>query len=398
MSSAPNGYAAAKGGELPMALPAEKLAKAPRKKKEAPVNAVAPAGQEPAELATVEQQLEQHALNVEAIQGKAVFEIGRELKAAQEVFRFRRDEKGFTGWLAARLPHINQRAAYRAIQQFEAVEKFDEFVKLSGSAREEAATAEPDIQALIAERVEAGEVFTAAQVKALKEEASRKEREAAAAIADLKAQVEANPDQVEGEAPKGLHGPELAKALSDARAEAEKEAEDRLAAELNAANEKEEAARKEAERLQAEIDKLKAKPVDTRTTAEKERDAIQAVYDKAGAEGQRLFRERNGFTVDPFPNEERREVSASPTPPTATEASRADDVPPVSTETAAKPSDLPEPLIKGKFILRPWCLKGDGAKDCAGSGSQHCHSCLRAAGLTQEHGGKVRRASGEAAA
>ena len=148
------------------------------------MNHVAPIAAD--ELANVEQQLEQHALNVERIQGNAVFEIGRELKQAQSIFRFSRDEGGFTGWLAKRLPHINQRAAYRAIQTFEGVEEFDNFVKLSGSALREAATAQPDVQALIAERVQAGEVFTAAQVKDLKRESAEK------AIADLHESAEAS--------------------------------------------------------------------------------------------------------------------------------------------------------------------------------------------------------------
>ncbi|ABS12952.1 hypothetical protein Oant_0221 [Brucella anthropi ATCC 49188] len=125
------------------------------------------------DIANVEQQIEQHAQNVERIQGNAILEIGRELKFAQDLFRFNRNEGGFTGWLATRLPHINQRAAYRAIQRYEGVEEFDEFVKLSGAALDEVVKAEPDIQAIIAERVEAGEVFTAAQVKELKQKAAQ---------------------------------------------------------------------------------------------------------------------------------------------------------------------------------------------------------------------------------
>lgn len=125
------------------------------------------------DVATVDQQIEQHAQNIERIVGNAILEMGRELKQAQELFRFKRDEGGFTGWLASRLPHINQRAAYRAIQRYEGIEEFDQFVKLSGSAQQEAASAEPDVKAIIAERVAAGEVFTAAQVKELKAKAAR---------------------------------------------------------------------------------------------------------------------------------------------------------------------------------------------------------------------------------
>jgi hypothetical protein len=125
------------------------------------------------DVATVEQQIEQHAQNIERIQNGAAFEIGRELKLAQELFKFKRDEGGFTGWLANRLPNINQRAAYRCIQRYEGIGEFDELVKLSNEAQLQAAGAEPDIKAIIADRVEAGEIFTAAQVKEIKEAAAK---------------------------------------------------------------------------------------------------------------------------------------------------------------------------------------------------------------------------------
>ncbi len=84
---------------------------------------------------------------------------------AQELFKYRRDEGGFTGWLATRLPTFSQNGAYEAIRIFKAVGNFTEFGKLSNAAILQAAQATPDIQALIAERVQAGEIFTAAKVK-----------------------------------------------------------------------------------------------------------------------------------------------------------------------------------------------------------------------------------------
>jgi hypothetical protein len=109
-----------------------------------------------ADVATVEQQLEQHAIAVERIQRDAIFEIGRELAAAQELFKYRRDEGGFTGWLAKRLPHIPQRSAYQAIEIAAKVPgMFADYANISPFALEQIAKAEPDIQKEIAERVAA---------------------------------------------------------------------------------------------------------------------------------------------------------------------------------------------------------------------------------------------------
>lgn len=89
------------------------------------------------------------------------------LAAAQELFKYKRDEGGFTGWLATRLPFIPQRSAYQAIEIFNGLdnEMFANFANIRPGALEQIAKAEPDIQALIAERIEAGEIFTAAKVK-----------------------------------------------------------------------------------------------------------------------------------------------------------------------------------------------------------------------------------------
>lgn len=134
---------------------------------------------EDGELAAVfgpaEQQIEQHARNVERIHRDAIVETGRELSQAQELFKYTGNKGGFTGWLAVRLPHMSQSGAYRAIEAFKGIdiEMFPSLGKLSDQALLETAKAEPDIKAIIADRVEAGEVFTAAQVKDIKDKAAK---------------------------------------------------------------------------------------------------------------------------------------------------------------------------------------------------------------------------------
>jgi hypothetical protein len=66
-----------------------------------------------------------------------------------------------TGWLAKRLPHIRERSAYDAIGVYRNVDPslFAQSANIPTlKARAEVAKAAPDIQALIAERVEAGDI------------------------------------------------------------------------------------------------------------------------------------------------------------------------------------------------------------------------------------------------
>lgn len=152
------------------------------------------------EIASVDQQLEQHAASIERIQRDAVYEIGRELAAAQELFRYRKDEGGFTGWLANRLPHIAQRSAYQAISIFKGIdpELLAQCANIPPRVMAEVAKAEPDVQALIAERVEAGEIFTAAKVKEIRQEAAREARaESERAVEGLRREIDAKRDELE---------------------------------------------------------------------------------------------------------------------------------------------------------------------------------------------------------
>ncbi|WP_152971158.1 hypothetical protein [Rhizobium ecuadorense] len=69
------------------------------------------------------------------------------------------------------MPHIPQSSAYRAIEIFKGIdpELFPHWGNISNRALAEVAQVEPDIQALIAERIEAGEIFTAARVKGIQD-------------------------------------------------------------------------------------------------------------------------------------------------------------------------------------------------------------------------------------
>jgi NADH dehydrogenase/NADH:ubiquinone oxidoreductase subunit G len=135
---------------------------------------VAPPALESPSPLEIDEKIEQHALNIQRIQRDAVFEIGRELAAAQDLFRYSRQEGGFKGWLDRRLPQFSERTAYRAIHVYKNVDPAM-FAKLADirnpSALAELAKAPPDFQALIAERVAAGEIFTAAKVKEIRAEA-----------------------------------------------------------------------------------------------------------------------------------------------------------------------------------------------------------------------------------
>lgn len=157
------------------------------------------------DVATLDQQIEQHAQKIERIHRDAVYEMGREFAAAQELHRYKEGDESFTKWLARRFPTIAQSTAYQMIEIFRGVseELFPKFGNMKQSAIAEVAKAEPDVKAIIAERVETGEVFTAAQVKAIKEAA---EKEVAEYRSKLTAAEQA-----------ALHAAETAKAEAEQR-------------------------------------------------------------------------------------------------------------------------------------------------------------------------------------
>ncbi|MGO6724415.1 hypothetical protein [Rhizobium ruizarguesonis] len=105
---------------------------------------------------------------------------------------------GFTGWLANRLPGIPQRSAYQAIEIAKSVnpELFAQCANITPRALAEVAKATPDIQALIAERIEAGEIFTPAKVKELRKEAAREAAEQEADAAEIRMRATRSLDQM----------------------------------------------------------------------------------------------------------------------------------------------------------------------------------------------------------
>ncbi|PSJ60783.1 hypothetical protein [Pseudaminobacter soli (ex Li et al. 2025)] len=143
------------------------------------------------DVATVEQQIEQHAQTVERIQREAIYEIGREFSAIQDLHRYRRGGEGFQEFVGRRFPTMPIRSIYQAVEVFKGLdpELCANFAHISISAQTEIAKAEPDIQAIIAERVEAGEVFTAAQVKEIKAKAAQ----------EAITQINADAEQARGE-------------------------------------------------------------------------------------------------------------------------------------------------------------------------------------------------------
>lgn len=125
------------------------------------------------DIATVDQQIEAIAVDIEFTRSMAAYRIGERLRDAQELFQYKRDSGGFQGWVKSRLGWSEQ----HAYQFIRAVEKIPQGMSkqlftLSNSAFFEVGKAEPDVQQLIAERVSAGEVFTAAQVKEIKQQAA----------------------------------------------------------------------------------------------------------------------------------------------------------------------------------------------------------------------------------
>lgn len=85
----------------------------------------------------------------------------------------RKPNGGFKKWVEERLGWTKQ-YAHRFIHAVENIpdDLAKQLFSLSKSAFFEVSNAEPDVQQLIAERVSAGEVFTAAQVKEFKQQAA----------------------------------------------------------------------------------------------------------------------------------------------------------------------------------------------------------------------------------
>lgn len=126
------------------------------------------------DVATVEQQIEAIAVDIEITLQVAVRRAGEKLSEAHELFVYSRNVGGFEKWVKDRIG-ITPQHARRLMSVYKSIpaEMSNQLVRLSNSALFETASAEPDVKAIIAERVAAGEVFTAAQVKELKAKAAR---------------------------------------------------------------------------------------------------------------------------------------------------------------------------------------------------------------------------------
>jgi Protein of unknown function (DUF3102) len=147
---------------------------------------------------TLAEQLEDIAKSIEQLQTTAILEIAKHLAKARQLFRYRRDKRGFGGWVEARLS-LSRQTAYNllhVLEQFgdeESVKHFDTFPDsilylLAAPSTPEAARTE------IIERAEAGEKFSRAKVKDTIKNANEAEQ---ALEAEGKAELE---DKVEREA------------------------------------------------------------------------------------------------------------------------------------------------------------------------------------------------------
>lgn len=238
------------GGAVPVKAPAKKSTPS---KAENSVTTFAVA-QDITDVATVEQQIEQHAQRIEHIQREAVFELGRELAAARDLFKYDRREGGFEGWVDARLG-MSKRTAYELIQVHELIaEKGAELRTLSKVALLETSAAIPDIQAIIAERVAAGEVFTAAQVKEIKDAASKEAEEFKAKLEAAEKEKIETAEKAKAEAEKRIK--ELEALASKAEEEPDQPAFD-LEAEIAAATRSKQ---EEIDALKKQIDAIQNDP------------------------------------------------------------------------------------------------------------------------------------------
>lgn len=137
---------------------------------------------------TVADRLEAIARDIEMTQQIVAFRIGERLAEARDLFRYKRDEGGFRGWVKSRLGW-SEKQAYRFINIHENLGgKCDEFVTLSREALFAlAAPNTPDeVVAEVELRTSGGEKVTAEEIKELK----RKLRETAKDKSEIKSQYD----------------------------------------------------------------------------------------------------------------------------------------------------------------------------------------------------------------
>jgi hypothetical protein len=123
-------------------------------------------------------QLEEIAQDIERIERKAILQIAAKLAKARDVFRYRRAEGGFTGWITKRLRHSSATACnvLNIYQRFGGDECFQTLEILPISALYLLAAPSTPDEAVkeIADRVKAGKQPSCAEVKETIERAKRK--------------------------------------------------------------------------------------------------------------------------------------------------------------------------------------------------------------------------------
>lgn len=144
---------------------------------------------EPTAPPDVEARLEEIAKGVETIQATAIVKIGERLAEARDLFRYDRREGGFEGWCQARL-RLDRVAAWRMISVYEqlgeSVANSQHFEVLSKEALFQlAAPSTPEeVRVKVQQLLIDGEKVTAADVRRLRDEATKAKDDASATRAE----------------------------------------------------------------------------------------------------------------------------------------------------------------------------------------------------------------------
>jgi hypothetical protein len=134
-------------------------------------------------VANIDDRLEAIADEIAGTQKSCIYEIGKLLSEAQEIFRYRKNEEGFVAWLKNNVD-LSQRSAYNSINSFKLLNNPDVCNKLQ--------TLSPTVLSLISskstkdhvreevlKRIEKGKRIKVDDVKRLNEEAKQARDEAA---------------------------------------------------------------------------------------------------------------------------------------------------------------------------------------------------------------------------